>query len=527
MHHIIRFLVLFSLCCTPLLSGGSHALASSESKPPDTLVLAIGGEDKTGYDPTLGWGRYGSPMFQSTLLKFDADMKIVNDLATAYSLSKDGLVWTIDIRHDVKFSNNTPLTAEDVAFTFNTAAKSGGLVDLAHMAVAKALDRNRVQIALQENDSTFINRLITLGIVPKNFHGPDYPRKPIGSGPYMLEEWNEGQQMIVKANPYYYGAQPFFKRIVFLYTPEDTSFAAAKAGQVQMAAVPAMLAKQHVPGMTIHAVKSVDNRGLMFPTVPDTGKKTDKGYSIGNNVTADPAIRRAITIAIDRKALVQGVLEGYGRPAYGVCDGLPWDNPNNSFQDNDQAGAATLLQKAGWIDSDGDGIREKKGLKAEFTIIYPANRSERQYMALSVADTLKKIGIQANVEEKPDFDEIQKVMHKDVVVFGWGAHDPMELYQLYNTKFAGVEYNNVGYYSNPQVDENLEKAISARNLEEAIPFWQAAQVYVKEDAPWAWMVNLDHTYFVNDHLDIGKSQIEPHGHGWPITANIHEWKWKK
>ena len=148
-------------------------------------------------------------------------------------------------------------------------------------------------------------------------------------------------------------------------------------------------------------------------------------------------------------------------------------------------------------------------------------------MALSVADTLKKIGIQANVEEKPDFDEIQKVMHKDVVVFGWGAHDPMELYQLYNTKFAGVEYNNVGYYSNPQVDENLEKAISARNLEEAIPFWQAAQVYVKEDAPWTWMVNLDHTYFVNDHLDIGKSQIEPHGHGWPITANIHEWKWKK
>ncbi len=526
MKRIGRFLILLLLCCQSVLPDYSSATPSG-STPPGNLILAIGGEEKTGYDPTLGWGRYGSPMFQSTLLKFDADMKIVNDLATFCSLSEDGLQWNIHLRPDAKFSNNTPLTADDVAYTFNTAAKSGGLVDLAHMAAARTLDRNRLEISLKERDSTFINRLITLGIVPKNFHGPEYPRKPIGSGPYMLEEWNEGQQMIVKENPYYYGKKPFFKRIVFLFTPEDTSFAAAKAGQVHMAVVPAMLAKQSVPGMTIHAVKSVDNRGLMFPTVADTGKKTEKGYAIGNNVTADPAIRKAVTIAIDRSALVQGVLEGFGRPAYGVCDGLPWDNPNNIFQDNDLNGAAALLEKAGWIDGNGDGFREKGSRKAEFTIIYPANRSERQYMALAVADTLKKIGIQANVEEKPDFDEIQKVMHKDVVVFGWGAHDPMELYQLYNSRFAGVEYNNVGYYSNPKVDENLEKALSARNLEEAIPFWRAAQASVKQDTPWAWMVNLDHTYFVNDHLDIGKSQIEPHGHGWPITANIHEWRWKK
>lgn len=524
MLQIIRFMFLFSFCLSPLLCAVPCVTASV--KPPDTLILAVGGESKTGYDPTLGWGRYGSPMFQSTLLKFDADMKIINDLAIASSLSEDGLKWTVDIRPDARFSNNTPLTAEDVAYTFNTAAKAGGLVDLAHMDRAESVGRNRVEITLKESDSTFMNRLITLGIVPKDLHGPDYPRNPVGSGPYMLEEWHEGQQMIVKANPYYYGKQPFFKRIAFLFSPEDTSFAAAKAGQVHMAVAPSMLAKQTVPDMTIHAVRSVDNRGLMFPTVADTGRKTDKGYAIGNNVTSDPVIRKAVTIAIDRKALVDGVLEGYGRPAYGVCDGLPWDNSGNIFKDNDPKEAIALLEKAGWIDIDRDGVREKNGLKAEFSIIYPANRSERQYLALAVADTLKKIGIQANVEEKPDFDEIQKVMHKDVVVFGWGAHDPMELYQLYNTRFAGVEYNNVGYYSNPKVDENLEKALSARNLEEAIPFWQAAQVYVKEDAPWAWLVNLDHTYFVSNHLDIGKSQIEPHGHGWPITANIHEWRWK-
>lgn len=495
--------------------------------PPETLIVAIGGEEKTGYDPTLGWGRYGNPLFQSTLLKLDADMKIVNDLATNYSQSEDGRVWTIEIRKDAKFSNGVSLSAEDVAYTYNTAAKSAGLVDLVNLDSAKAVSATKIVLSLKKNDSTFFNRLVTLGIVPKNFHGPDYPRKPIGSGPYMLEEWIEGQQMIVAANPHYYGQKPFFKRIVFQFTPEDTSFAAAKAGQVHLAVIPPMLARQQVPGMTLRAVRSVDNRGLMFPTVPDTGEKTAAAYPIGNNVTADPAIRQAVNIAISRQALVDGVLEGYGRPAYGVCDGLPWDNPDNPITDNNPTQAATILDQGGWTDNDGDGIRERNGMKAEFTIIYPANRSERQYLALAVADTLKGIGIKANVEQKPDFDEIQKVMHSNVVVFGWGAHDPMELYQLYNTKFAGVEYNNVGFYSNPLVDENLEKAIESRNLEEAIPFWRAAQVQVKNDVPWVWLVNLDHTYLVSDHLDIGKSQIEPHGHGWPITANIQEWRWRE
>jgi peptide/nickel transport system substrate-binding protein len=523
MQNIIRFLFVAFLTAAAITSNVLAAVA----KAPDPLILAIGGEEKTGYDPTLGWGRYGSPLFQSTLLKYNADMRIIHDLATSATVSKNGLLWTIDIREDARFSNNSPLTADDVAYTFNTAAKAGSLVDLAHMNQAQATGKFRVEISLKEPDSTFVDRLITLGIVPKNFHGPEYPRLPIGSGPYMLEEWTEGQQMIVKENPYYYGKHPFFKRIVFLFTAEDTSFASAKAGRVHMAVVPAMLARQEVPNMVMHAVRSVDNRGLMFPAIPDTGKKTDKGYPIGNSVTADPAIRRAVTIAIDRKSLVQGVLDGYGRPAYGVCDGLPWDNPENIFQDNNPTGAKALLDQAGWIDIDGDGIREKNGLKAEFTIVYPAHASERQYLSLAVADALKKIGIRANVVEKPDFDEIQKIMHNTVVLFGWGAQSPMELYQLYNIRFAGIDYNNAGYYLNPKVEENLEKAISAENFDMAKPFWQKVQTLVKEDAPWVWLVNLDHTYFIHKDLDVGKSQIEPHGHGWPITANIHEWKWKE
>ncbi|WP_419787124.1 ABC transporter substrate-binding protein [Pseudodesulfovibrio sp.] len=507
-------------------------LSISSASAKDTLTLAVKGEPEDGYDPTLGWGRYGNPLFQSTLLRRDEQLNIVKDLATDYSLSDDGLIWDISIRDGVLFSDGTPLTAKDVAYTFNTAAKSGGKVDLINMDKAVAMSKNKVEIRLKKSDSTFINRLICLGIVPEAEHGPGYARKPIGSGPYRMVQWDEGQQMIAEVNPHYYGKKPYFKRLVFLFTDEDTSFAAAKAGKVDVVAVPQALAVQTIPGMTLHPVKSVDNRGLLFPTVPNTGKTTDQGAPIGNNVTADPAIRHAINVAIDRKALVSGILEGYGSPAFGPCDGLPWNNPENRFKDADPEAARKILADAGWKDTDGDGIVEKNGLKAEFTIIYPATRSIRQYLALACGDMLKPIGIHAIVEGKRSWDEIRHLMHSQAIVFGWGSHDPIEIYHLYSSHHAGDGWNNSGYYKNPTVDAYLDKAIAAPSYQASLEYWKKAQwdgttgFCAKGDAPWAWMVNLDHTYFISDHLDVGISQVEPHGHGWPITANIDKWTWK-
>lgn len=518
-------LVLVCLLCV-------QTLICSPAFAKDTLVLAIKGEPEDGYDPTLGWGRYGSPLFQSTLLKRDEHLAIKKDLATDCQLSEDGLTWSVSIRKDAKFSNGTQLTAEDVAYTFNAAALSGGKVDLVTFDKAESTGKFDLVIKLKKRDSTFINKLISLGIVPKVSHNSEYARNPIGSGPYKMVEWHEGQQMIAAVNPHYYGEKPHFKQVTFLFTDEDTSFAAAKAGKVDVVVVPQALAVQTIPGMKLHAVRSVDNRGLQFPMVPDTGLKTENGAPIGNSVTADPAIRRAINIAIDRKLLVQGVLEGYGRPAYGICDGLPWDNPANKFTDADPEAAKKILRDAGWKDEDGDGILEKNGLKAEFTMIYPANRSIRQYLALACADMLKKIGINAKVEGKRSWDEIKYLMHSSVIVLGWGSHDPIEMYRLYSSHRAGIGWNNPGFYTNAKVDEYLDKALAAESYEASLVYWKKAQwdgktgASAKGDAPWAWLVNLDHTYFINTHLDVGTSQIEPHGHGWPLTANIHKWTWK-
>ncbi|MGE6611029.1 ABC transporter substrate-binding protein [Peribacillus sp. NPDC076916] len=530
-------IVLITLVSSIILIG-CNQLESNQSddsngdvnqKKKDELVMAFGSEPEAGFDPTTGWGRYGSPLFQSTLLKRDNKLNIVNDLATSYKVNEDGKVWTVNIRKDVKFSDGEPLTADDVVFTFETATKNGSVVDLNGMDKVEAINDYTVKFTLKDPQSTFVNSLVGTGIVPKHAYGADYAENPIGSGPYQLVQWDKGQQLIIKVNPEYYGKKSFFKKITFLFLNEDASFAAAQAGKVDLAYIPAAFSNQEVPGMRLESVKTVDNRGIVFPFVK-SGDFTEDGLPIGNDVTADPAIRHAINIAVDRKALVDGVLEGRGTPAYTSVDGLPWWNPDTTIKDADFDGARKLLKEAGWKDTDGDGILEKDSLKAEFTLYYLASDAIRQSLAISVADMIKPLGIQIKVEGG-SWDIIEKKMYSNAVLLGWGSHDPHEMYNIYSSKFAGVDFYNTGYYQNKTVDEYFDKALLATSETEAIEYWKKAQwdgttgLSAKGDAPWAWLVNIDHLYLVKDGLDIGEQRIHVHGHGWPATDNIVEWKW--
>ena len=527
-------LALTLTACATQTTPASQAGEAGESGGVPTLHLAIGGEPDDGFDPTLGWGRYGSPLFQSTLLQRDANLDIQLDLATDYSVSEDGLVWTVTIRDDATFSDGTPVTAQDVAYTFTTAATSGGLTDVTALESAVATDEHTVELRLSEPRSTFINRLVSLGIVPEHAHNSpesqqSYAAAPIGSGPYRLVDWQRGQQMTVERNDDYYGTAPEFERIVFLFSDEDATLAAARAGQLHIAGVPAALATHDIPGMEVVAIESIDNRGISLPTVVEGAAADPDGDApVGNDVTADPAIREAISYAVDREALVDGILEGFGSPATGPVDGAPWANPDAVIGDADPERAEEVLDAAGWTEG-AEGVREKDGVAAAFNLLYPASDSLRQGLAVAVADMAKTVGISVT-PVGASWEEIEQRMHSDAVLFGWGSHDPTEMFNLYHSSQAGVGYWNPGFYANPTVDAHLEQAMAATDQDTANAAWQAAQLDsagegFTADYPWVWLVNLDHTYFVDECLDLGQTQVEPHGHGWPITAGITAWHW--
>ena len=524
------FALFFFSGCSEQAPEAENGGADTDAAPKDELILAVGYEPDEGWDPVAGWGRYGSPLFQSTLLKRDSNLRIENDLATSYEVSEDALTWTVTIRDDAVFSDGEKLTADDVVFTFQKTKESGSVVDLNLLTEVKTLDDYTIEFTLERPHSAFSAILVSTGIVPEHAYDSNYAENPVGSGPFKLLQWDKGQQLIVEANPLYYGEQPFFKRITFLFLEEDAAFAAARAGEVQIAAIPHAFGDQQVSGMSLVNLESIDNRGIMFPFVK-AGGETEDGKPIGNDVTADLAIRQAINIAVDRQALVSGALNGFGTPAYTVCDHMPWWNPETVLNDADFETAAAILAEVGWEDTDGDGILEKNGLKASFSLIYPASDMTRQALALGVAEMIRPLGIDIKAEGK-SWDDIQELMHSNAVLFGWGSYDPIEMFNLYHSSMAGFSWYNTGFYNNAAVDEYMELALSATSEEEANSYWKKAQwdgetgFSGKADAPWVWLVNLGHLYLVDENLDIGKQKVQPHGHGWPFTDNIAEWKWR-
>ncbi|SER73366.1 peptide/nickel transport system substrate-binding protein [Vreelandella subterranea] len=500
----------------------------------DQLVMAIGGEPEQGFDPLLGWGQYGNPLFQSTLLSRGTDLAPQPQVATDWSLSDDRLTWTLTLRDDVRFADGTRLTADDVAFTFNAAAEAGGRADLSVLDNAEAIDPYTVTLTLREPRITFIDQLMTLGIVPsaarKNGYDDHYGRAPLGSGPYRLVEWQEGEQLIVERNPHFYGPTPPFERLVFLFTGEDTTLNAVRAGDVDLAALPPALASEIPSDMQRITMESVDNRGILFPMPPDEGKTADNGAPIGNDVTADIAIRQAINLALDRDTLVDVALESYGRPAFGPADGLPWSDPDETLTAPDLEGAIQRLEDAGWQQRD-DGLREKHGQTARFRLTYPAGDTTRQRLAEVSAQMVRPLGIDMQPTAR-HWDEIQReALHQDAVVMGFGSHSPQEIYYLFHSAHSGNGFYNSGFYTNPAVDDHLDNAQRAASAEQANRHWRNAQwdgetgYGVRGDATWAWMVNLEHIYAADSCLDLGTLGVAPHGHGWPITANLLDWRW--
>lgn len=497
----------------------------------DSVVIAIGSEPET-LDPTKGWGHGNSPIVQSTLVKYTSELNFENDLAVDYKLSDDGLTWTFTIRDDAYFTDGEKVTADDVAFTLETAKASNGSFDLTYMESAVAQDETTVVITLSRPTSIFLNTLASVGIVPEHAYNDDYGMNPIGSGPYKFVEWRPQEQIMFTANENYYGEAPDIKNVTVVFMSEDAALAAVKAGQVDVAYSVATLATTQVNGYHVEAIQSADNRGFTLPVLPDEGRTTQSGVPIGNNVTCNLEIRQAIAYAIDREQIADTVLNGFGRPAYSENDGMPWNNPDVKIE-TDVEYAKKLLLDNGWTDTDGDGIVEKDGLKAEFKCVYPSGDSVRQAVGMAAAEQLLDIGIKVDIEGM-SWDEIMKVMFSEAVLMGWGSSSPNETYYLYRSEGALLDdfYNPEGY-QNDITDTYLDAAMSALTVEEANENWKKVQwdgvkgTAMQGECPWVWIVNLDHVTYVRDGLSIGSQPIHGHGHGLPLIQNLNEWSWTK
>lgn len=516
-------------------SGSSAAAentgtAAENGKDSVIVVMGPSSEPEAGFDPAYGWGageHVHEPLIQSTLTVTKADMTIGYDLATDMNVSDDGMTWTVTIRDDVKFTDGEKLTAEDVAFTYNTLRDNSSVNDFTMLKEARALDDTTVEFDMNRPYSIWPYTMAITGIVPEHAYGPDYGTNPIGSGRYIMKQWDKGQQVIFEANPDYYGDAPKMKTVTVLFMDEDAAYAAALSGQVDLAYTSAAYSDQTVDGFSLFDCKTVDNRGFNLPVIP-AGETDENGVALGNDFTSDVSVRRAINLSINREEMIDHVLNGYGTVAYSVCDQMPWYNPA-AETDYDPDMAKAILKEDGW-EAGEDGILTKDGVRAEFTLMYPTGDSVRQALAEDTANQLKAFGINVTTEGV-GWDTAYDRAQSTPLMWGWGAHTPMELYNIYHTA-PGKKYAEYSPYANAKVDEYMDAALAESNLEKSYELWKDAQwdgttgITQDGDLPWIWLVNIDHLYWVKDGLQVAEQKLHPHGHGWSIVNNVDQWTWK-
>ena len=524
-----KFLMCLLMAMTMLIVGcGGTDQPKNERAEKSEIVISVGkymvGE---GFDPTAGWGLWGPDPFHSALMMHDAKNQLVKDLATDVQRSADGMKYTFTIRSDAKFSDGQPLTAEDVAFTYETTKKAGSAVDLSVLESVRVLSPTQVEFTLSKPWSVFLETVASLGIVPKHVYKEGYATAPVGSGPWKVVSFQKEQQLIMEPNEYYYGEKPKLKKVTVLNLGDDAILAAAQSGQVDLVFTPPEFASASVPNMKLVLMDSIDSFCI---NMPQEAEHEENGMLVGNNVTSDPAIRTALNIGIDRKTIIENALAGFAKPTMNFAEALPWANNDLQEKDNRVDEAVKILEAAGWKDTDGDGIREKNGVKAEFVINGRANDLQRYNTAVALAQDAKKLGINIIAKSTP-WSEARKIARNIPTTWAFGDFTPQVIYNYYHSAQIGVNViNNPAIYRNPTVDAHIDRALAATSDEEALREFKAAQwdgtTGPKVDIPYLWIATVQVPYLVNEHLDLGQLRVGERGQGMGALANLDEWQWK-
>ncbi|MEJ3749626.1 ABC transporter substrate-binding protein [Actinomycetes bacterium KLBMP 9797] len=510
-----------------VLTGGLVACGSPDetSRARDAIVLGAASEPDS-LNPVLGYAVDGGSKLFDGLVAFDEKLQVAPALAERLpQVSVDGLTVTYTLRSGITFHDGSPLTAEDVVFTYRAVLdpKTDSTLRSAFDALAEvtATDARTVAFRLKYPYAPFVKRT-TLGIVPTeplsgvDINTADFNREPVGTGPYRLESWTSGDKMVLVANDDYWGGAPAVKRVTIAFIADDNVRAARlRSGELDGADLPAKIADRFddTTGYRRYDVPSADYRIVNLP--------------LDNPVTSDVAIRRALDYAVDRKALVDTVQGGQGTPGFGLVSpaATGWYEPSLSraeAADGDRA--AQILDAAGWT-LGSDGIRVKDGRRAAFTLMYTASDTLRKDLATAVASDARRVGLDVTLAGL-DWAAISPRLGKDAVIYGGGTpYDPdYELYDMLHSSLAGKGWSNPGRYRNPTVDGLLEQARSSNDEAERVSLYKRVQTTVAGDVPDIGLLFIHHTYLLRDAWAGVTPRTEAHEHFLNgLYWNLDDW----
>jgi peptide/nickel transport system substrate-binding protein len=483
-----------------------------------------------------------APFFNG-LTKPGPNLEPVPDLAESWTVSPDGKGYTFKLRQGVKWHDGQPFSAGDVKFTWEVIAHpdnktSGqlftffdrieGAADFRagkapEIAGVRVVDDATVEVRLSEPSAIFLTIGSNQYIVPRHVLKDvpvgemlkhPYARAPIGTGPFAFEGWKAGDSIVGKAFDDHFAGRPHLDRVVFRILPgadQNTLISGLKSNE-------------------LHAVSgntgiSLDTYDLLQgdPTVRTILKPGQNNQYIEFNLKKplfeDVRVRKALSYALDRKAIAEAVWKGRAEIYNSVFASGEWwpTKKDTTLFDNDPAQARRLLDEAGWT-LGADGIREKGGQKFRFTMYSIFND-----WPLVVQQQWRQIGIDMQ-HEFIDFATM------NAQYYSTKTFDAVGL-QIINTLYTDPHYPLPGYfasklnrngYNNPQSDELLDKAAAASTQDERRRYYYEWQEVVARDVPHLWIGTPGQAYAYSADL------VTPdRTNGYFDWRDVKEWYWRK
>lgn len=536
----------YAVLVTALALVMSLSLSGLAANPNPKGQITIAQSDVETLNPLLSESSYETLVLNaifSQLVRIDETGNLVPDLAVEVptvdngGISPDGRVYTFKLRKDAKFHDGHPVTAEDVVFTWETIMSDEVQVvsrdGFDMVEKVETPDKYTVVFTLKEPVAAWVlNWAQTSGsIIPKHIwkdvpraqfsKAHEYSRKPIGSGPFKFVEWVNGSHVIVEANKDYYGEGPYLERIIYKIVPDtNTQLTMLKTGEADIAV-----------GMQGDQVAELQRIKRLKVTLDPAAIYSHMTFNLSNPIFQDVRVRQALSHAIPRDLIVKNVLRGVGQPAASSTPPVSWAyNPDVKPHEFDLEKAKALLDEAGWVDTDGDGIREKGGQKLAFTLHTSAGAKARERIAQIAQFYWKQIGADVTInlaEATTLFGDILENMKFDLIMFGWITGADPDQYTLYHSSQIPTKENNYtgqnyAQYKNSRVDELLEKAKRTFDEEERKQLYYEIQEITAREVPLIYLY-----YDVN--VNVAPKNLEnwrpaPFTNG--INWNVSQWKLK-
>ncbi len=518
-------------------------ISACKSKPSATVhATQDNGSLEPAYGDTLLEGSIGEPsilipmlagdsashqvagLIFNGLVKYDTDLSVIGDLAESWDVSKDGLVITFHLRKGVKWTDGVEFTADDVMFGYKTIiderTPTAYAEDFLQVKKAEVLDRYTFRATYAKPFAPALTSWGNLVILPKHLlegkdiTKSDLTRNPVGMGPYKLNKWISGQELILGSNRDYFEGRPYIDQYIYRMIPDPaTMFLELQTGGIDlMGLTPLQYTKQ-----TENAFFRKNFRKFRYPQFA----YTYMAFNLKHPFFKDKRVRQAIACAIDKQEIVEVVLFGLGRPATGPYVPNTWPyNPDVKKYAYNPGNARQLLKEAGWEDTNGDGILEKDERPFRFTIFTNMGNSLRMNTATIIQWRLAKVGIKVDIRALEWSTFVNQFIDKrrfEAVILGWSIGlDPDQYDIWYSGKTKEKEFNFVSY-SSPEVDALLEKGRRTFAIEERKKAYYRIQEILAEDLPYIFLYVPDATPIVQTRF----KGIKPSPIG--IEYNLPKW----